>query len=93
MNEPQNKNYQQVRDYVYNMAREIIEDMGGEPDKLTTISHLKVSAGVDSMGLIELLARVEKQFRVSIPEHEFPKFSTVQNIAEVVCKYQKEQAR
>lgn len=46
--------------------------------------------GVDSMMVLELVARIEKEFGVSIPDEYFPEFQTFGDVARIVEMRMKE---
>jgi len=46
--------------------------------------------GVDSMMVLELVARIEKEFGVSIPDEYFPEFQTFRDVARIVEQRLKE---
>lgn len=46
--------------------------------------------GVDSMMVLELVARIEKEFKISIPDEYFPEFQTFHEIVRIVDELSKE---
>lgn len=49
--------------------------------------------GVDSMMVLELVARIEKEFGVSIPDEYFPEFQTFDDVARIVGMRMEEKNR
>lgn len=45
--------------------------------------------GMDSMMALEILASLEKRFKIKLPEDELPKITTVNRAIEVARKYVK----
>lgn len=46
--------------------------------------------GVDSMMVLELVANIEKEFSITIPEEYYPKFQTFADVYEIVNELSKE---
>jgi len=62
-----------IREIIVNIA----EDMDIDEDKVTNDAHLVDDLGLDSMALLEILAGIEKNFGVKIPEAEFPELTSI----------------
>lgn len=52
-------------------------------------AHLVEDLGMDSMMALEILASIEKKFRIKIPEDDLPKITTVNRAIELAKKYVK----
>ena len=60
-----------------------------EPDQIEPDAHLVEDLGMDSMMALEILASIEKKFRIRIPEEELPKITTLNRAIELTKKYVK----
>jgi acyl carrier protein len=72
-----------IREIIVNIA----EDMDIDEDKVTNNAHLVDDLGLDSMALLEILAGIEKNFGVKIPETEFPELISIDACVAKVEKY------
>ena len=76
-----------VEQDVRNLVAEILEM---EPADLKTEDHFVKDLGMDSMMALEILAGIEKKYRIVIPEEALPKFtdikSTVKIVSEIINK-------
>ncbi len=52
-------------------------------------ANLVEDLGMDSMMALEILASLEKRFKIKLPEDELPKITTVNRAIEVAKKYVK----
>ncbi len=69
-------------------VRKLIADIiEMEPDQILPDAHLVEDLGMDSMMALEILASIEKKFRIKIPEEDLPKITTLQNAIELAKKY------
>ena len=60
-----------------------------EPSQIDPDAHLVEDLGMDSMMALEILASIEKKFRIKIPEEDLPKITTVNCAIELAKKYVK----
>ena len=60
-----------------------------EPDKIDPNAHLVEDLGMDSMMALEILASIEKKFRIKVPEEDLPKITSVNRVIELTKKYVK----
>lgn len=68
--------------------REIIADvLEIEPSQITETSRFKEEHQADSLRAIEILARLEKEYNVEIPQTELPKMNHLAAVYEVVKTY------
>ena len=74
---------EKVRDLVV----EIAEDMDIDEADVKNDSHLVDDLELDSMALLEVLAGMEKEFGVKIPESEFPNLVSIDACVATVEKY------
>ncbi|MCP6681886.1 acyl carrier protein [Bacillus nakamurai] len=69
------------------MIAEILEV---EPEEIKDDTDLVEELDADSMMALEILASVEKEFQIKIPEEELQKFTTVNNIILIIEERLKE---
>lgn len=70
-----------------NELREIIaEVLELEPNELEDDADFRQVYGADSLRAIEVLARIEKRYKVDIPQSEMPKMANVTAVYEVVSR-------
>lgn len=48
------------------------------PDELPAGDHFKSDWNLDSLDLVEFIARIEQEFGILIPDQDLPEFSTLQ---------------
>lgn len=71
-------------------VKELIADIiEMEPDKIDPNAHLVEDLGMDSMMALEILAALEKKYRIKLPEEELPRITTLNGTIELVKKYVK----
>ena len=68
------------------LIAEIIEM---DPAEINPDANLVEDLGMDSMMALEILASIEKKFRIKIPEEDLPKITTVNRAIELAKKYVK----
>jgi acyl carrier protein len=68
--------------------REIVaEVLELEPEELTDSGDFVDEYGADSLRAIEILARIEKKYKVEIPQSELPKMRNLTLVHELVAQY------
>jgi acyl carrier protein len=73
---------------IYDELREIIaEIIEVEPDEIEKDSHFVMDFGADSMMALEILASIEKKYKIIIPEEELPNMITMEKIIGATEKY------
>jgi len=60
-----------------------------EPNEINPDAHLVEDLGMDSMMALEILASIEKKYKIKIPEEDLPKITTVNRAIELARKYVK----
>jgi len=60
-----------------------------DPVEINPDAHLVEDLGMDSMMALEILATIERKFRIKIPEDDLPKITTVNRAIEMTKKYVK----
>ena len=76
----------QVDDEVRKLIADILEM---EPAEIPLDAHLVEDLGMDSMMALEILASIEKRFRIKIPEEDLPKINTLNQTIELAKRYVK----
>ncbi len=71
---------------VKTLIAEIIEM---DPNEINPDASLVKNLGMDSMMALEILAAIEKKFKVKIPEDDLPKITTVNKAIELTKRYVK----
>jgi acyl carrier protein len=66
------------------IAAEVLEL---EPEEITETSLFVDDHGADSLRAIEILARIEKKYRVEIPQSDLPKMVNLAAVYDVVAQY------
>lgn len=63
------------------LVAEILET---EPDQVGIDAHFVKDLGMDSMMALEILASIEKKYRIVIPEDTLPKFTSLRATVDIV---------
>ncbi|MES5397857.1 acyl carrier protein [Bacillus subtilis] len=66
------------------LVRMIAEILEVEPEEIKDDTDLVEELDADSMMALEILACVEKEFQIKIPEEELQNFTTVNNIISII---------
>ncbi len=77
----------EILESVRELIVEIAEDMDIDEADVKNDSHLVEDLDLDSMALLEVLAGMEKEFSVKIPESEFPNLTSIDACVATVQKY------
>ena len=62
----------------------VAEVLETEPEQIRNDAHFVKELGMDSMMALEILASIEKKYRIIIPEEALPKFITLDATVNVV---------
>ncbi|MDP2939896.1 MAG: acyl carrier protein [Candidatus Omnitrophota bacterium] len=62
----------------------VAEVLESEPEKIDAEAKFVEDLGMDSMMALEILASIEKQYKVVIPEDMLPKFTTLSQTVSLV---------
>jgi acyl carrier protein len=65
----------------------VLEILELEDDELRDEGHFVDDYEADSLRAIEILARLENKFGISIPQNDLPKMDSVENVYKVVHQY------
>jgi acyl carrier protein len=79
--------HDEILEAVRELIVEIAEDMDIDEADVKNDSHLVDDLELDSMALLEVLAGMEKEFGVKIPETEFPNLTSINACVATVEKY------
>ena len=63
-----------------------------EPEKITPEAKFVEDLGMDSMMALEILASIEKKYKLKIPEEYLGKISTLSGLMEIAKKFIEEKA-
>lgn len=68
--------------------RELIADvLEVEPEEITDHGLFTEEHDADSLQAIDVLARIEKTYKVDIPQSELPNMNTLQDVYKVVASH------
>lgn len=71
-----------------NALREMIADvLEVEPSEITDTSSFQEDHEADSLRAIEILARLEEDYKIEIPQNELENMTNLTGVYEVVKKY------
>jgi acyl carrier protein len=71
-----------------NALREMIADvLEVEPSEVTETSHFQEDHEADSLRAIEILARLEEEYNIEIPQDELANMTNLIGVYEVVKKH------
>ena len=69
------------------LAEIAVEVLEIEDDEITPTSMFIEDHDADSLRAIEILARIEKKYKIDIPQAELPNMVNLQEVYGVVAKY------
>ncbi|MEU5550022.1 MULTISPECIES: acyl carrier protein [unclassified Micromonospora] len=73
--------------------REIVaEVLELEPEELTETGDFAEDYEADSLRAIEILARIDKKFKIEIPQSELPQLSNLKAVYDAVVRHSADQA-
>jgi acyl carrier protein len=64
----------------------LVEQLGVEKDQLTPEARLQEDLGADSLTIAEITLALEEQFNLPIPDEEWERVSTVQDVFEALAE-------
>ena len=62
----------------------VAEILEVEPQEINETAHFVKDLGMDSMMALEILAGIEKMYRIVIPEEMLPKFTSLKETVRIV---------
>ena len=75
---------QDIESDIRNLVAEIIEK---EPAEIKSDARFVEDLGVDSMMALEILAGIEKKYKIAIPEEKLAEFKTLDSIVGIAKEY------
>lgn len=66
----------------------IVEQLGVNPEEVTTESSFTEDLGADSLDTVELVMALEEEFEVEIPDEDAEKLTTVRTVLEYIKAHQ-----
>jgi len=73
---------------VENEIKEIIAQiLEADPAKITLEARFVEDLGMDSMMALEIVAAIEKKYKITIPEEELMKLASLGNVIEITKRY------
>jgi acyl carrier protein len=79
-----------VEQDIRKLVAEILEV---EPHEVDLEAHFVKDLGMDSMMALEILAGIEKMYRIVIPEDALPKFTSIKETVRIVEQILKNQMK
>lgn len=68
--------------------KQLISEIAEKPiEEIKDDSRFSEDLGIDSMMALEVVASIEKKYKVVIPEAEIPNIRSLQNVYELLEKY------
>ena len=64
------------------IVAEVLEE--DEPEKIDGAAHFVKDLGMDSMMALEILAAIEKKYRIVLPEDTLPKFTSLNQTIKII---------
>jgi len=77
------RSYATVEQDLKGLVADILEM---ESDAIDTQAHFVKDLGMDSMMALEILASIEKKYRITIPEETLPKFINLKDTVDIVAE-------
>jgi len=75
---------QDLENELRGLVAEIIEK---DPSMVTLDAKFFQDLGVDSMMTLEILAAIEKKYKISIPEERLPQMTTLREVLNIAQEY------
>jgi len=75
---------QDIENEIRNLIAKILEI---EPEKITPEARFVEDLGMDSMMALEIVAAIEKKYKVTIPEEKLTKMGSLKDALELVKEY------
>lgn len=66
----------------------IVEQLGVNPEEVTTESSFTEDLGADSLDTVELVMALEEEFEVEIPDEDAEKLTTVRAVLDYIKSHQ-----
>ena len=76
-----------------NLEQDIKEIIGNilevEPEKITPDAKFVEELGMDSMMALEILAAIEKKYKITIPEENLAKLTSLKDVVDIAKQFVK----
>jgi acyl carrier protein len=73
-------------DYKSEIKKLVADIAEKTPEEITDDAKFSEDLGIDSMMALEIVATIEKKYKVVIPEGEIPNIRSLQNIYDLIGK-------
>ncbi|WP_067539266.1 acyl carrier protein [Nocardia crassostreae] len=74
----------ETMEYLRDMISEVLEI---EPEELTDTSHFVEDHEADSLRAIEILARIEKKYKITIPQDRLPEMFNLRAVYDTMVEF------
>ncbi len=71
-----------MKDMLEKIIKAFADQLGIDPEGITGESRIKEDLMADSVDIVELIAELEDEFEIEIPDEELMGFTTVQSVAD-----------
>ena len=72
---------------IFEKLKDIVaEQLGVEPDEVTTEANIQEDLGADSLDIVDLITTIEDEFDLSIPDEAVEEIKTVGDIVNYIEK-------
>ncbi|MFA5305500.1 MAG: acyl carrier protein [Candidatus Omnitrophota bacterium] len=75
-----------IGDYKSEIKKLVADIAEKTPEEITDDAKFSEDLGIDSMMALEIVASIEKKYKVVIPEGEIPNIRSLQNIYDLIEK-------
>lgn len=75
-----------IGDYKSEIKKLVADIAEKTPEEITDDAKFSEDLGIDSMMALEIVASIEKKYKVVIPEGEIPNMRSLQNIYDLIEK-------
>lgn len=65
----------------------IAEVLERDPEEIADEADFRETYEADSMRAVEILSRIEKKYKIEIPQHELPKMANLTAVYRIVSQY------
>ena len=76
-----------IGDFEAIVRKIVAEVLEVEPDTIEPDAQLIEDLGMDSMKALEIMAAIEKRFRIKVPEESLPKLTTLNQVIQVAKQH------
>ena len=76
-----------MTDLEMSVRKIVAEVLEVEPGTIQPDAQLVEDLGMDSMKALEIMAAIEKRFRIKVPEGDLPKLTTLNRVTQIAKQY------